>query len=440
MISILLVVNGIAPMEGINAIRWTKIAKYLKLIHKEDVKITVLTQKKNFDSSYSSVGTFKKDILLEKDMKYFDEYIDLPTDKWFSLANWCKRKVFGAKKQLVSGQEAMKKNTKMIIKHKIRTLYDNYTNIVIYRVLWNYIKNHIDEYDVVISSYSPMWPFMVAHKMKKNNKRLKWIADFRDVCGREGINVGGFAPWHRSYVQKHSSIANAVFRVEYFINTCTDKNVKCYTVTNGYDPDEAAAPECPDTFNFVYTGSIYGELQDFSIIYQAVNELIEQGCIQKDKVKVYYAGRYGEEAQIMANKTGITDFFVNLQQIPRFKARELQRKAAVLIQAGFNIENDYCAWTGKMYEYMISQKPIVYIVNGDKPNSFPSKYMNKLGGVCYEKTRHEETYPKLKNYIKEKYDEWIATGNVTIKQDREYVGNYSYQAIAEQVWEIIKTI
>lgn len=104
------------------------------------------------------------------------------------------------------------------------------------------------------------------------------------------------------------------------------------------------------------------------------------------------------------------------------------------------MEGDHCAWTGKMYEYMMSQKPIVYVVNGNIPHSFPSKYMERLGGVCYEASRHEETYPDLKAYILSKYREWEETGNVTVVQDREYIEKYSYKVIAEQVWEILNNL
>lgn len=92
------------------------------------------------------------------------------------------------------------------------------------------------------------------------------------------------------------------------------------------------------------------------------------------------------------------------------------------------------------HEYMMSQKPIVYVVNGNIPHSFPSKYMERLGGVCYEASRHEETYPDLKAYILSKYREWEETGNVTVVQDREYIEKYSYKVIAEQVWEILNNL
>ena len=45
----------------------------------------------------------------------------------------------------------------------------------------------------------------------------------------------------------------------------------------------------------------------------------------------------------------------------------------------------------------------------------------------------------MKTYILEKYQEWKATGNVSVQQDKEYIEQYSYPHIAEQVWQLIQT-
>lgn len=434
---ILLICDAIAPLQGIASIRWTKIAKYLKKMHGNKIVIDVLTNKKNYDNINSPLRLYPKDCLLEKEMCYFDNYFDVTIENGLKFANWYKRKVIGKDRHFISGADATKHTIKTNIKVRIRSIYETYYSYVVYKALWNFIKNRTNQYDVIISSYNPIWPFMLACKIKTENSKVKWIADFRDTCGRDNIDMAGYASWHRKYVMSHSAMIDAVFHVDDFIRTYTDKCVKDYTVTNGYDPDEALAPKHPERFNLIYTGSIFGNQQNFGVIYKVINELVSDGAIDQDKIKVIYAGRYGEQAQIMADAHGAKEYFVNLKELPRYEVHELQRKAAILIQAAFNIEGDYCAWTGKMYEYMMSQKPIVYIVNGDKPYSMPSMYMGKLGGVCYEEMRNDETYPELKKYVKEKYDEWTRTGNVTIVQDSDYVSKYSYQVIAEQVWRII---
>lgn len=437
---ILLVCESIAPVQTIGAIRWTKIAKYLKKNHGKEVVIDVLTNKKNY-YDYNSQIFLMKDKLLEEDMQYFDHYFEVPVaDTVLRLVKCYKKTMLGKNKRFIGAEDKMNHTFKGYVKSRISTLYQTYYSWTTHKTLLRAIRSKANEYDVVISSYPSIWPFMVCYKLKSENKRLKWICDFRDICGRDTLDMVKYGDWHASYVQKHSALADAVLHVDDFINTHTDVGVKDYTVTNGYDPEDRAVPKNPSWFNLIYTGSLYGNQQDFSVVYQVLNELILEGKIDKQKVRVLYAGRAGRLAQIMADSHGATEYFTNLNEIPRYKVLELQRNAAILIQAAFNVKGDNCAWTGKMYEYMMSGKPIVYVVNGDIPYSFPSKYMGRLGGVCYEASRPKETYPVLKEYIYSKYREWKETGDVSVAQDTDYVGKYSYKVIAEQVWEILNSL
>lgn len=437
---LLLVCDSIAPQQSIGAIRWTKIAKYLKKFHGEEIIIDVLTNKKNYDDPNRPM-LCSKDALLEKDMRYFDNYFQVAVAGGVTrLVNWCRKIILGKERNFIRAEEKANHPPRIYLKSKIIKIYSTYYCWSVYRILFRAIKHKENEYDVVISSYPSMWPFMVCYKMKSENKKLKWVCDFRDICGRNNIDMPSYVQWHINYVRKGSAIADTVLHVDDFIDTHTDERIKDYTVTNGYDPEEAAAPEKPGRFDLVYTGTLYGNQQSFWVVCEAINELISEGEIDREKVRVLYAGKNGQLAQIMAETHGAAGYFTNLNEIPRYKVHELQRNAAILLQAAYNVAGDHCAWTGKMYEYMMSQKPIVYVVNGDIPYSFPSKYMERLGGICYEASRHEETYPGLKEYIRSKYREWKETGNVSVVQDKDYVGKYSYDVIAEQVWEILNSL
>ncbi len=56
-----------------------------------------------------------------------------------------------------------------------------------------------------------------------------------------------------------------------------------------------------------------------------------------------------------------------------------------------------------MYEYMMAARPIVYMMNTTIPWILPARDMHRLGGVCYESCRHEETLPKLREYVRKVY-------------------------------------
>ena len=382
---ILLACEMIAPVQSIAAIRWTKIAKYLKKNHGEEVSIDVLTNKKNYDNP-EGLGFCTKDTLLEKEMQYFDRYFEIPVDdRLLNLARQCKKASLKKDNDFIHPKERLYHTRVIYLKSKIKNIYQMYYAWILSRTLVKEMKNKIDEYDIVISSYPSIGSFMVCFKLKKKNLKLKWICDFRDICGRNNVDMDGYARWHIRYVRKHSALADAVSHVDDFIETHTDPKAKDYTVTNGYDPEEAGVQKNGIMFDLIYTGSLYGNQESFGVVYKVLNKLIAEGEIDRKKVRVLYAGKAGRLAQLMAEIEGGTEYFTNLNKIPRYKVLEFQRKAAILIQAAFNIEGDHCAWTGKMYEYMMAQKPIIYVVNGDVPYSFPSKYMERLGGWSYVK-------------------------------------------------------
>lgn len=437
---ILLVCEQIAPLQTIAAVRWTKIAKYLKRQHGDEVQIDVLTRKKNYDDPNSKMRLFRKDPLLESDMVNFKNYFAVPVGMGLSLGDWYKKKVVGYNRRFFTAEEFVSSSWKKTVKYRLLKMYTTYVDIVTCGTLWRSIRGKIGDYDVIISSYEPIWPFMVCRKIKSRNKKVRWIADFRNPCGREGENLWGHARWHKGYVRKHSAIADAVIRVDDYMDTCTNERAKIYMVPNGYDPNETVKPQKSDTFDFVLTGTLYGEKTDFTALYTIINQLIEEKHVDKKKIRVVYAGRTGDQAQLMAEENHADAYFVNLHELTRDGAHEVLSKASILVQLAFNEENDRCVWSGKMYDYMMSGKPIAIFVSGSVPNSYPSKYAGKLGAACYEKCRHDETYGPMVDYIKNKYDEWVRTGDVTITRDEDYVNIYSYKHIAERVWEIIESI
>lgn len=435
--NILVICENIAPQRGISTIRWTKLSKYLKINDPDNVTVDILTTKKNYDNENSVVPMSGKDELLEKDLIYFCNYYDIPIEKGLKLAYSFRKKNVGDDGRFVSSTETVKKGMKTRVKRVLRKGFNAYYNYLAYHYTASFIKDKAMAYDAVISSYDPIWPHMTASMIKNINKKVVWLADFRDPCGLCRDDLPGIAKWHKPFVKIICRKADAATRVADFVDTATPKTVKRVVISNGYDPEEYIDPQKPEKFTLVFTGTIYGRQRDFGILFQALNELIEDGLIEKKDIAVVYAGTNSAEAKAFAEERGGVDLLEDMGLIPRKEAKKLQTSAAILIQASYSVKNDESLWTGKMFEYMLSGKPIVYIVNGDMPNSIPTRYIGKLGGVCYEEARHNETFEDLKKYILDKYREWKKTGNVTIKRDEEYVKQFSHKEIAKKVLALI---
>ena len=426
--NILIVSEYIAPVQAVASIRWTKISKYLKRTH-SDVSITVLTNQLQQNGENAQ----KNDLLLEKDMTVFDEYWTVPRSWALILYERVKRRQLPATRELQTQIQSMKQGgLGLRIKKELLLLVRDIKDVICYHQAMHFLKKKSESFDVIVSTYGPAWPHLVAEQLKKKQIHAFWLADFRDPYAKD---TDPPCAWrrHDRFTKKHCSKANAITFVSDGFRLNKPVGVPFQMVTNGFDPAEARPPFPPDRFRIVFTGALYGESSGIGIVCGAVKDLMAEGAL-KDGI-VVYAGADDSQARTQAARYDAQDCLRTVGLLPRIQALELQQKAAILLQLDWSNAARHCEWSGKMYEYMMARKPILFVMTGSEPNSYPSRYMEKLGGFCYEQCRHESAYPQMKRFIMNKYLEWKETGNVTIKVDEPYIQQFSYEQIAERVWK-----
>lgn len=435
---ILIISEYFAPVQEIASIRWTKIAKYLKSGH--DVEITVLTNKKNYFDKKLEIPISRKDILLEKELVMIDKVLEGDYGKlcilYYKIRNKLKGTEKNDKKMTEKRNDEMKKG-----KECFRDILSFWNNIIkdfiMTRQVMKMVSKSFFDFDVIISTCGPAWTHRIAEKLKKRNPKVFWIADFRDPYAKDDDGFFSFH-YHKNFVSKHCRNADVITRVNDKMQLFEKEGQRVVTIHNGYDPEEALSPVSPDKFRMVYTGFLYDGKRKLNPVFLAVKDLIKEGKIAQEDILFEYAGSSEMTFMDQAVQCGMQGQVEKHGVVERKKALEMQRKSAVLLQSAWNTKLERVEWTGKMYEYMMAGKPIVYMVSGDEPYSLPSKLMPKLGGVCYEECRHDETFPALKQYILGKYQEWKKTGNVTIQADKEYIRKFAYPQIAEKVWDLMK--
>lgn len=428
---ILIISEYIAPLQAIASLRWTKIAKYIKAAHPE-TRITVLTNQKSFTSLMQ-----KKDPLLEKDLRAFDEYLQFPSSYLAELYE--RLKSAGGKKvrqYVLENKYTPQKGWKADAKKALFSAAHDLRDHSLYRKARKTINKRAFDYDVVISTFGPAWPHRLAAYLKQRHPQVQWIADFRDPYAKDMDDPISYW-WHKRFTKKHCVNANDILRVTPKLQTHTPSTIPLITIPNGFDPAEKLPPIAPQKFTVVFTGLLYGEMRDIGVLCRALRDLCDEGKIARDDVEVAYAGPDGNLAVELAKRYSAESFLHDYGTLSRQEAMVMQQNAAVLLQLNWNTEAEKCSWSGKMYEYMMAEKPIIYVVTGDTPYSEPSREIHHLGGCCYEQCRHEETYPPMKAYLLQKYREWKETGNASVTQDEEYIKQYSYPQIAEQVYRLI---
>lgn len=418
---ILIITEYIAPVQAVAAIRWTKYAKFLAKDY--GYSISVLTNQKDFDGSVRGMRPYRYDESLEKDLQWFDtKYIpsslgQLCFNMLFSFGFHALNGIRGsaAKKQdinLNSGKVVEERLSQALfrknIPEKVYEFVERQCGLALVRA-----GAHADvpweEYDVIISSYGPLWPHLLARKIKKAHPNLFWIADFRDaiVCSERSDTRA-----NRRLSRWVTDGADAVFGVscgvQKRLNLSDEQKFHC--VSNGFDMDyaPASAEHRPKKFRLSYTGTLYadGDCQsDLRPLFRALEELIASKEIASEDIELCYAGASSHLFRGMADAYQTVPA-VDRGLLKRSEALKLQTDSVALILALWNTRIMRSGRTAKFYEYMSRGLPIIALVSGDVPHSEMCDLIQDFQlGFCYEEA-DQTSFESLKAYVLQLYSIW----------------------------------
>jgi glycosyltransferase involved in cell wall biosynthesis len=436
---VLIISYYFAPENKMGAIRFTKISKYLV---REGYDVEVIC--------YSNIT--KKDTIGEEDIKQIDKIHKINDSPIYNLLKKRRGKMLQEIKTRGDLVEVNHHRIKKCITTILKTI-DKFFFTIIYDISFanqakKYIKKNyhlFKDINVVITTYNYASSHMLGVWLKRNLKNIKWIADFRDpMVNNQTPHL--LRPYFYMLERKFCKRADAVISVA---NGCISESAqqiiahKHYVITNGYDSEDSYTVNHLSNRNFkltfCYTGAMYAGKRDLSIFFQALKELISSHqCIQKD-ILIKYAGTEYDQIVKQAKKYELLDNIEYCGYVSRNISIELQYNADILLMATWNNKKNTDILTGKFFEYMMANKPIIAIVNGTIKYSKLNQMIQDMNlGFCYESCNHIEDYYALKEYISWQYDNYKKSGQVEFNVDKEKVGDYSYEKITQKFIEIFE--
>lgn len=228
--------------------------------------------------------------------------------------------------------------------------------------------------DLIISSFSPISPHIIASKLKENHPSIKWIADFRDLWVENHSSSQNKITRYLKKIKEEKILknSNALITVsqplaQILINNYPDKKV--IVIENGFDPDDY-----PDIKNrpsqrkikkekiiINYTGMVYESKQDPSPLFLAINELIAEGQIEKECIEVNFYGRSKEVINKIINSGNYNRYGIisNHDTVSKQQSIELQKNSDLLLLLEWSDPSAQGVLTGKVFEYIASGTPIL---------------------------------------------------------------------------------
>ncbi len=300
----------------------------------------------------------------------------------------------------------------------------------------NEILKH-EKIDALISSSTPVTSHIIANKFK-NDFEVPWIADLRDLWTQNHYCEYSII---RKLIEKRLEIktlrdADALTTVsENLIQTLKEIHTcgQMHTITNGFNPQEMNENQnLTEKFTITYTGSFYQGKRDPSTLFIAMQNLISTGKIDSKDIAVRLYGPKEDWIASEIEKYGLQDVVFEYEIIPRNISLEKQRESQLLLLFLWDHPEEIGVFTGKIFEYLAAQRPILAIGG---PMGVVKDLLDETNAGMYATSIDD-----IKKILINCYDEYKLNGNVSYKGKEEKIYNYSQKEMARKFSMVLNNI
>jgi glycosyltransferase involved in cell wall biosynthesis len=226
---------------------------------------------------------------------------------------------------------------------------------------------------MVISSGPPHSMHMIAMGLKARMPQLRWVADFRDPW--TNIDFYEKLMLSRRADRLHHSLELAVLqkadRVLSIGTTMQDEFKamlgtasvgKFAVITNGYDDsDVVKTPVGKDQkFSVAHIGTLVKD-RNPHILWKVLQSMVERHADFKQKLEIKLVGKVDIAVMESITAGGLMPYVTKIDYLSHDKVIEEQQKSQVLLLLVNKTKNAKGILTGKFFEYMASNTPILAI-------------------------------------------------------------------------------
>jgi hypothetical protein len=281
------------------------------------------------------------------------------------------------------------------------------------RVFWvkssvAYLEKYIVEnnIDTIVTSGPPHSLHLIGLELKQKLD-LKWFADFRDpwttIGYHKSLRLSSFAA-KKHKVLEHQVLNTAdtiivtskTTKVEF--QAITDKPIA--VITNGYDTENVKKQPLDSKFTLAHIGSFLSERNPL-ILWKSLVELSTEIPDFKSHLEIKLIGAVSQEVLETITHFGLKPYLNNLGYVSHAEAITHQRKSQVLLLIEINSEDTKSIIPGKLFEYLVSGRPIIAI--GPQGSDFAEIITETNTGVFFDYLEKI----KLKSVILDFYNQFL---------------------------------
>ena len=309
------------------------------------------------------------------------------------------------------------------------------------RVFWvkpsvSYLEKYINEnnIDTIVTSGPPHSLHLIGLELKEK-LNVKWFADFRDpwttIGYHKALRLSSYASKkHKKLEYKVLNSADAIMVTSKTTKTefqaITNKPIS--VITNGYDIENVEKQALDSKFTLAHIGSFLSD-RNPNFLWESLVELLNEIPDFKSYLEIKLIGAVSQEVLDSIEKFNLNSYLNLLGYVSHHEAIAHQKKSQVLLLIEINSEDTKSIIPGKLFEYMVSNRPIIAI--GPQGSDFADIIKKTNTGVFFDYSEKA----KLKSVILDFYNQFLEG-----KLQANGVGlqQYSRKNLTKQLAQLIK--
>jgi len=234
------------------------------------------------------------------------------------------------------------------------------------KFLQNYIKTN--KIDIVVTTGPPHSMHLIGLKLKEQTS-IKWLADFRDPwTDIDYFNELRLSSWANA---RHRALERTVLQKADMV-ICVSKsnseklsskaNANIRVITNGYDENDMVdvKSNLDEKFTIAHIGTFMAN-RNPDVLWEVLSELISEDPVFKQEMVLHLVGNTDAVILDAINSFGLSDHVMMSKSVDHEKAIQLQKNAQVLLITVNKTGDSKGMVTGKIFEYLVSDRPILAI-------------------------------------------------------------------------------
>jgi len=299
----------------------------------------------------------------------------------------------------------------------------------------SYLEKYIVENNIntIVTSGPPHSLHLIGLELK-HKLDVKWFADFRDPWTTIGYHKS--LRLSETAAQKHKELESQVLNTADTI-IVTSKTTKSEfealtrkpiaVITNGFDVEKVEKQPLDSKFSLAHIGSFLSA-RNPQFLWESLVELIAEIPDFKSHLEIKLIGAVSQEVLDSITTFGLNDYLNNLGYVSHEDAIAHQRRSQVLLLIEIDSEETKSIIPGKLFEYMVSNRPIIAI--GPNGSDFAQIITETNTGVFFNYSEKV----KLKKLILDFYNQYLEG-----KLESNGVGlqQYSRKNLTEQLVQLL---